>query len=201
MPIIFIISLKRCNFNLTRQFSNNFVICDNMNECIEELLRDENHRSAIGGSRRNIFKSPSYSPQTVYCFDRLENIASYPIALYMQRGHYLKEKVNNIILKLHEVGFFEKWNIDIVGRPTSKYAMRDYSPLQLKVENIMAVVLFVLCAGTMISTSTFLSEKFIFSKMKQKKQCKIFIYLDRFVDGQRHYLKHLQREEKYVYLP
>lgn len=171
-----------------------------MNECIEKLLQDENHNSAIGGSRLNIFNSPSYSSQTIYCFDRLENLASYPIALYMQRDHHLNEKVNNIILKLNEVGFFEKWNIDVVGRPPSKYSMRNYTPLQLKVKNIMAVVLFVLCTGTMMSTSTFLVENFIFSKMRLQNKWKIFIYLDQFVDGQRHYFKHLL-EENFGYLP
>lgn len=58
-------------------------------------------------------------------------------------------------------------------------------------ENVMAVVIFVLFTGSMMSTATFFVEKFIFWKMQQQRKCKIFIYLDQFVDGHRHYLKNL----------
>lgn len=174
-----------------------------MNDCIEELLQNNKQNLAIGGSRRNILSSSLYSPSRIYCFDRLENIANYPIALYMQKNSNFKDKIDNVILTLSQFGLIEKWNTEITGlSPNNKHSKGNNTPHQLKMENIMAVILFVVCTGTMISTSTFLVEKYIFWKMAQRRKAKIFIYLDQFVDGQRHYLKNLdEEEENFVYLP
>lgn len=71
-----------------------------------------NYNIAVGGSRQNILNSPLYSQSKIYCFNGLENIATYPIALYMRKSFHLKDKVNDIIQEVSEAGLFEKWKED-----------------------------------------------------------------------------------------
>lgn len=173
-----------------------FHISEDINECIGQLLYDD--KLAVGGSRQNILNSPSYSPSNVFCFNKLENIASYPIALYMQKDFYLKKQVDNIIRKIFDAGLVEKWLQDSC---IEKYESRYYPPDQLSVAYIGAALVFFLGVGSLFSISTFIAEKLVSWKMKQPARHKIWIYLEQFFDGKRHYFKNLperlQRQNKY----
>lgn len=178
---------------ITLQFPNykieSFHICEHINDCIEQLLNN-NYKDdlAVGGSRQNILNSPSYSPSKIYCFDRLENIRSYSIALYMQKRFYLKEKVNDIITELFKGGLLEKW--DKQSQMRRKYEVAYTIPLRLPVTHIMVPIVFVLGVGSFMSISTFIVEIYVFWKIEHSKH-KIWIYLEQFFDGQRHYLKNV----------
>ncbi|XP_037033032.1 uncharacterized protein LOC119072018 [Bradysia coprophila] len=82
-----------------------FYICEDIDECLVPNLEN----LAVAGSRQNMINSPSYSPLQMFCLERLENIASYPIALYMRKDFPLAAKVDTIARQLLEAGFFVRW--------------------------------------------------------------------------------------------
>lgn len=174
-----------------------FHICEDMSECLLQLLHS--NKIAIAGSRQNILNSPLYSSSQVFCFKDLENIASYPVSLYMRKDFRLKEKLNEIIEQLLEAGYFDKWKTDCHLR--GKYEEPYTIPLQLPITHISAALIFLFGVGSLLSTSTFIFEKLIFWKMHQRVKHKIWIYLQQFVDGERHYFKNvperLQQQNKY----
>ncbi|KAG4079216.1 hypothetical protein HA402_004591 [Bradysia odoriphaga] len=180
--------------NMLRQsnkFSNSkietFHICEDISECLVHLLH--NNKLAIGGSRQNILNSPTYLQSEVFCFENLENIASYPVALYMRKNFNRKTKVDATVQQLFEAGFFDKWKRD--SQLPRKHEMPYTLPLRLPVTHISAVLIFIIGVGSLMSILTFAAEKLIFWKMKQPNKHAIWKYLEQFVDGQRHYLKNL----------
>lgn len=135
----------------------------------------------------------------MFCFDDFENIASYPIALYMRKDFALKADVDAIAQQLLEAGFFVKWESDsrIEGERKSPYII----PLQLTVTHISAALIFLLGCGLMASTSAFAVESYVYWKLKGQGKMKrtIWIYLEQFLDGRRNYLKNVpQRLQKSV---
>lgn len=191
------ISRRTVIFNFILQVSklqlDSFHICDDIGDCLAQLAHD--NKLAIGGSRQNILSSPFYSPSQVFCFNRLENIVSYPIAFYMRKDFHLKDKVNDIIARLLNAGFFEKFNFK-----SGKNQMPDATLLPLSVSHI-SLALFLIGVGSLLSILAFVVENYVFGKMKQRINCKIWKYIEQFFDGQRHYFKNiperLQAQNRY----
>lgn len=172
-------------------------MCDDVIECLAYTPHLKN--IAIGGSRQNIINSePSLSSQ-MFCFDGLENIATFPIALYMRHDFYLKEEINEILQQSLEAGFFVKWQGDF---QIERKHESDTEPVPLGIANISAVLVFFIGCGSMFSTSVFIVENIIYRKRKQQRGNKynIWFYLEQFFDGRRNYFKNvperLQKQNK-----
>ncbi len=134
-----------------------------------------------------------YSNLEVFCFEGLENIASYPVALYMRKDFYLKDKLNEIVGALSEVGFLAEWK---KGYQFKRIEEMPYTiPLyrQLSISNISANLVFTVGGGSLLGILTLVAEIIISWKMKQQRwgRRNIWKYLEEFFDGDRHYFKNL----------
>lgn len=168
---------------------DSFFVCDNIDDCLENLLHTDYIDLAVGGSRRHILSSQAYSPSKIYCFDQSQSIQSYSTALYMPTVFDLRLKIDKIIQKLLEGGLFVKWNKDSILR--RKFEIPDSQPLGMTFEDISTPFIFLFIIGSVISMSSFICELIIFRKMKQHNRHVIWIYLEQFFDGRRHYFKNL----------
>lgn len=120
--------------------------------------------------------------------------------MYMRKDFYWKDKVNTIVQQLVEAGLFVKWQRDsqLHGKYEIPYAAQ---PIRLPISHASAALVFLIGVGSLMSISTFIVEQFVFWKMKQPNKLKIWMYLEQFVDGHRHYLKNvperLQKQNKH----
>ncbi len=134
-----------------------------------------------------------YSSLQVFCFEGLENIASYPVALYMRKDFHLKDKLNAIVGELSEVGFLAEWKKD------SQFKRIEETPytipifIQLSVSHISATLVFATGGGSLLGILTFFAETIISWKVKQQRwgRRNFWKYLEKFFDGDRHYFKNL----------
>ncbi len=130
-----------------------------------------------------------YSSAQVFCFEGLENIASYPVALYMRKDFHYKVEVNAIVETLSDAGFFVGWQREI--KIKRKQEIASMIPITLPISHIAVAFIFLIGCGSILSTLAFLAENNISWKMKQRRKKKFWIYLEQFFDGQRHYMKNL----------
>lgn len=184
-----------------------FNVCEDVSEC---LAHEPNLRNlAIAGSRQNMINSLSNSSPQMTCLDRSENIASYPIALYIRKDFRLKADMNAIIHQLLESGFFVKWKSN--SQIEEKHESSDLEPVSLTIEHISTALIFLIGCGSVLSTSAFAAENIIYWKMKKRRKDRhrIWIYVEQFFDGRRHYFKNVPErlemqnknlEERFPYL-
>lgn len=163
-------------------------MCASIDSCLEYLAHDSN--LAVGGSRQHILKSFSYSPRKIFCFDPSENIASYQPALLMRKDSPLKSRFNKVIRNAFEGGLFVKWNRDIQRKKKHSPPQEDI-PTEILMEHLSGVIIWAYVFGCLMSFATFICEKIIFLKVKSSNRPRAWIYLEHFVDGERHYLKDL----------
>ena len=76
----------------------------------------------------------------MFCFDGFENIATYPIALYMRQDFPLKEQVNEIVQLLLESGFFVKWQND---NQVDRKRESDPGPVPLTITHVSLLFFFI----------------------------------------------------------
>lgn len=153
-------------------------------------LKDDNSFDwAIGSSRQQILNSPTYSPFKFFCFDHSQRIRSVLIALKMRFDYELKTKFNKIVKNLFEGGLFMKWHRDNQRR--GKYEV-PFVVLDQVTMYHQGFFYIILGTGFLMSILTFCLEIVTFNKLKNRNSHWIWIHLDRFVDGERHYLKNLR---------
>ena len=152
------------------------------------MKHDDNDDLAVGGSRQRILNSRSYSPSTIFCFDRVESIASYQPTLLMRKDFDLKQKIDATIQYAFECGLFAKWDRDSQRK---KERLMSFVPSDgLTLQSLSAFIL-VIIIGWIMSIASCVSELIIHRKLKQKQRSRIWKYLEQFFDGDRHYLKNL----------
>lgn len=153
------------------------------------MKRDENDDLAVGGSRQNILNSRSYSPSKIFCFDRDKSIASYHPALMMRNEFHLRPRINEIIQNAFDSGLFDKWNRDNQKKKERLIPFEEPDALNIY-HLIPAFINFIFC-GSFISILTFFCECFIHRKMQEQNLSRNCMYVEQFLDSDRHYLKNL----------
>lgn len=166
-----------------------FFVCPSIDRCLEHLKGDDNSDLAIGGSRQHILNSRFYSPEKMFCFDRNEIIASYQPRLLMRKDFPFKSRVNEIIRNAFEGGLFVKWSRESKRQRERVIQHERFLAISLQVS--FGPFLFFCGCGSILATLALLSEYIIFKKMSQKNRSRIWVYLEQFFDGKRHYLTNL----------
>lgn len=156
---------------------------------MNDLKHDDNYDLAVGGSRQYILNSNSYSPSGIFCFDSDENIASFQPRLLIRKDFAKKMKVNEIVQNAFEGGLVVKWSNDILRR--RKPIIPPEPPIGITLKFFSPVLIFVLLMGSIMSTASFLCERIIHHKLKQCPQSWIWLRLEEFFDGERHYLRNI----------
>lgn len=180
-------------FQYKKSQLDSFFVCSSIDNCLEHLTHDDSSDLAVGGSRKYILNSPSYSPQKIFCFDSDESIASYLMVLSMRKDFALKSKVDEIIRNAFEGGLFVKWDRE-TRRKTEP--IRPYEPkLELTLKEC-AFVCFICLFGYILSNLTFICEIIIYRKIKKNGQSPVWKYLEQFFDGNRNYFRNLPENLK-----
>lgn len=144
---------------------------------------------AIGASRQHMLSSSAFDPNVMYCFDPKENIASYPIALALNSEFNHRHKLEEIIQRIFESGLIQKWSAPY----QQKHIVRsvDFGSPSVRFEQLELAFYLVLPLGWSIAISAFLAELFIDRKLREGNAARIWMYLEQFFDGKRHYFINL----------
>lgn len=167
------------------------MVCKSIDGCLKQLRHENNHDLSVGGSSERILNSRFYSASEIFCFDSDQYIAGYQprLWMWMQKDFTLESRINRIIQQAFEGGLFVKWHRDNQRKPKRMTRDNQWKPFNLKQFSLPFVTIYGL--GIIVSILSFFSEIFIQRKMMQKQRSKVWIYLERFFDGKRHYLANL----------
>lgn len=144
---------------------------------------------AIGASRQHILNCPAYSPSKIYCFEKSQNIANYKISLLISQQINRTNDINHVIRRVFEAGLFWKWHADSERR--KKFEPLKHIPMALTFEHFSAGFVFVLLIGWSLACLAFVSEHIIRLKIQERNGKGIWIRLEYFFDGKRHYFLNL----------
>lgn len=136
-----------------------------------------------------MLSSVAYNQNNIFCFDTREKIANNRISMLINRHFERRYNINGIIRRIIEAGLFEKWRSSRKRHHFNQASER--STLSLSFEQMALAFKFILCSGLFISTLTFLCEIVIARKMCERNPARIWVHLERFFDGKRHYLTNL----------
>lgn len=144
---------------------------------------------AFGGSRQRILNSRSHSSSKIFCFNQDENIASYQSTLIMRKDFALRQRIDDIIRNAFESGLFVKWGRDSQRK---KQRIDSFEPeYALTLEQYAVFLVVIYSIGCILAILSFMSEITIQRKLKKHYRSQIWMYFERFFDGNRYYLKNL----------
>lgn len=168
----------------TESQRQSFLHCSDVNRCLAHL--NDHGTVAMGDLRQHILSSIEYKPSIMYCFNPNQNIANYPISMIIDRNFEHRHNINKIIQRTFEAGLFKKWH------SSQQRIIFDRSPqretIRLSVEQISIAFILVLSIGNSLATMSFIVEIFIGRKWRAAP---IWVFLEQFFDGKRHYLINL----------
>lgn len=84
----------------------NFEVSENLNENLQQLEWDHKLAVAVPLGRLQINESTAKS---VYCFDKANNIETYPLKIFMIKEFPLQKELNQFIQRMSEGGLIAKW--------------------------------------------------------------------------------------------
>lgn len=143
---------------------------------------------AIGGSRQNILSIETHLTNQIYCFDRQENIASYPVSLIIKKSSPIKSKIEAVSRQLIESGLFVKWARDSRKRDTLRVP-KEFEGISLK--HFDFPLLLICGIGLFVAFSSFIWEQITFHMMMKSTKTRFWSRLNTFFDSRRHFLKDL----------
>lgn len=88
-----------------------FQMCYNIEECLQRAAKDT--KLAVAVSRHHSFYNPRIPRDSLYCFDRNENINVYLVVMLMPKKYHLLHKINPVIQHIIESGHMQKWARDL----------------------------------------------------------------------------------------
>lgn len=165
---------------------NAFYICEDLDECLKQLLHYDNVDLAVGGSRKHLMNARSYFPSKIFCFDKSESIGSYLVSVFIQRNSQLKTAIDDIIEKLSEGGVFVKWNSDNQRRQRDE--LSNILSAQMTFEHVSFAFVMIMAIGSIVSTATFICELVVHQQFQRRTRSKIWMYLNQFFCEHRDYL-------------
>lgn len=142
---------------------------------------------AVGGSRQHILNSRFYSPWEMFCFGSDQSIVNFQPRLMLRVDILLQSKINRIIQNAFESGLFSKWERDSQRKKERIFPIEP--PLTLNLEQYSFALVTIYGSGVIISTLALCFEFVIRWNMIRSHQWRIWMYLQQFFDGQRHYFK------------
>lgn len=162
-------------------------MCKSINNCLEHLEHDDNYDMAVGGSRQYILNSRFHSPWKMFCFNSDQSIVNFQPRLMMRVDILLQSKIDRIIQNAFESGLFTKWNRD--SQRKKEHVFPIGPPLTLNLEQYSFALITVYGSGVIISILALCFEFIIQWNMMRPHRWWIWMYLQQFFDGQRHYFK------------
>ena len=97
-----------------RYVRQQFQMCYNIEECLQRAAKDS--KLAVAVSRQHSFYNPRIPRDSLYCFDRNENIYVYLVTMLMPKKFHLLHKINPVIQHVIESGHMQKWARDLDRR-------------------------------------------------------------------------------------
>ncbi|XP_037822078.1 uncharacterized protein LOC119610797 [Lucilia sericata] len=94
-----------------RYVREHFQMCYNIEECLQRAAKDT--KLAVAVSRQHSFYNPRIPRDSLYCFDRNENIYVYLVTMLMPKKFHLLHKINPVIQHIIESGHMQKWARDL----------------------------------------------------------------------------------------
>lgn len=98
-------------FKIYRYVREQFQMCYNIEECLQRAAKDA--KLAVAVSRQHSFYNPRIPRDSLYCFDRNENIYVYLVTMLMPKKFHLLHKINPVIQHVIESGHMQKWARDL----------------------------------------------------------------------------------------
>lgn len=184
------VSFIFCHFphiQYTESQRQSFFVCPDMHCCLDDAV--ESSAIAIGASRHHIYATSAYQSNGIYCFDRKETIADYRISMLINADFNQRHNIDGIIRHILEAGLFTGWN-SVQKRPKIS-PLVEFGSQRVTNEQISAAWVFMIACGWFLAISTFFAERIISRKRGQENASRIWVYLERFFDGKRHYFKNL----------
>lgn len=177
-----------------------FIICPNMDACLDELVHDE--QLAVAISRAHIRSRVEYLQSKIFCFSTEQNLYEYPIGIFLTKLQPdLLRQINTFIRHSMEGGLITKWFSESVAL---KKKLRNIENVlhvsrikrnQLTFQHIFVGLACYVC-GSSVAFVCFLLEKFVYQKHCSTKDSKTWKFLHKLLDGKRHYLLKLKRRPK-----
>lgn len=161
--------------------SDEFIICDNIDECLREL--ELNPYLAVAVSRKHAINCPTIAREKIFCFKKTENVHSIAISMLTRRGYYLLPKMNTLLRQLIENGLFTKWERDttFIVQETDTWIKTN-----LNLEHFVGCFVFSFI-GIATSIGTFVVEIFIHRLLKNRRNNRFLQLAEELIDGKRHY--------------
>lgn len=138
---------------------------------------------AIAESRHHIMSSSAFTIEKHFCFDHFENIADYPVSLFMRKTFENTSAVNRAIRQLIEGGIFVKWQRDFQSKNQRK---QEPPILTASLKSLSFAFGLLYGGGLSLAIFSFTAEIVIVKQLKKNDHHLIWNYLDRFFDGHRH---------------
>lgn len=151
------------------------------------MKRYENDDVAVGGARQHLINSLQYSKSEIYCFKNSESLIPYPMSLRVNKNQKLI--IDNIIRRLFESGIIQKWKVYSQRRKDRE--IDKVVPFELKLEHIYAI-LFFFFLGAIVTIFVWIFELFIDKKVRDEPNNRLWLCIERSLDGKRHYFMNLQ---------
>lgn len=174
-------------FQYSEAQRESFYVCHNISYCLETLKYFDD--IAIGASRQHILNCPTYLSSTIFCFDESENIANYKVSLLVSQQFNRTYDINHVIRRIFEADMLSKWYED--SRRREIFEPTEHIPIELTFEQFAPGIVFGLLIGLTLSFLAFVCEHIIRLKLSENNGNGIWIYLEHFFDGKRHYLQNL----------
>lgn len=102
---------------IARAVRENFIFCDNIDDCLERLRYDEYFAVAL--SRLHALNNPVISRSELFCFPRENNIYSYLVVMPLKLHYELMVPMDKVIDNLMEFGLVDRW-IELEDMPTTR---------------------------------------------------------------------------------
>lgn len=147
--------------------------------CLQRLEYDDN--LAVATSRLHM-KTLSSIQESIYCFDRSQNVYDYSSVFMIRYKFPHKSQFINVFDKILTSGLIAKWENDLQERPSVTMQTSD----ELHVYSLadLAAIVIYLSLIIVLSIVVFIAEFIIHYKRHTNR---FWNLLDKFICGKRHY--------------
>lgn len=167
-----------------------YFTCPNLDDCLQ--LLKVNYNLAVAITRQHALNNPTIAQSDIFCFEENQNIYNYLISMYIRKDHRHFREINDIAQRAFETGLFKKWAYD--SKVKLPRVTVDATIISLKLEQIYGAI-FSYCLVTILSVSSIIVEILAHPKSKIPNANRVWVYLDQFVDSERHYLKNIMGKD------
>lgn len=163
-----------------------YQVCPNIDDCLCRLEDDNN--LAVAVSRQYALNSPAIPKSHIYCFDDFQNINVFFISMHIRQNHHLFHQIEEIASRSFESGLFVKWTADTKTRlGSNRGSQANRNETSFRVGDLAGAI--IICTCLMLTAILIFILEHIVHRMKtQRNPRRIWITLDKLIDGDRQYL-------------